>query len=76
MTSTAKTLLFWIMVLATGVLLYQAVQHGSNGRVFSAPNPASARIMLAGRLGYAELLMIFVVALLVWAPVLTNPPAI
>ena len=28
--------------------------------------------MLVGRLGYAELLMIFVVALLVWAPVLTN----
>ncbi len=72
MTSIAKTLLFWIMVLVSGVLLYQAVQHGSSGRVFSAPNSASARIMLVGRLGYAELLMIFVVALLVWAPVLTN----
>jgi len=30
--STAKTILFWILILATAVLLYQVVQHTSSGR--------------------------------------------
>jgi len=30
--STAKTILFWILILATAVLLYQVVQHTSTGR--------------------------------------------
>ena len=32
MNSTAKTILFWILILATAVLLYQVVQHTSSGR--------------------------------------------
>ncbi|PYS00556.1 MAG: cell division protein FtsH [Acidobacteria bacterium] len=32
MNSTAKTILFWILILATAVLLYQVVQHTSTGR--------------------------------------------
>jgi cell division protease FtsH len=30
--STAKTILFWVLILATAVLLYQVVQHTSTGR--------------------------------------------
>src|SRR5260370_39658098 len=30
--STMKTILFWILILATAVLLYQVVQHTSSGR--------------------------------------------
>jgi len=30
--STAKTILFWVLILATAVLLYQVVQHTSSGR--------------------------------------------
>jgi hypothetical protein len=61
MTSTAKTVLFWIMTFLTGVLLYRAVQHGSSGRVLSPVNLASAKHMPFMRLGYHELLMIFAI---------------
>src|SRR5260370_14112171 len=30
--STMKTILFWVLILATAVLLYQVVQHTSSGR--------------------------------------------
>jgi len=70
MSSAAKTVLFWITTFLTGVLLYRTVQHGSSSRALSSLNPASAR-HLPG-LGNAELLMIFVIAVIVFAPVLAD----
>ncbi len=67
MTSTAKTVLFWIMNFLMSVLLYHAAQHG--GR---ASNVASAKQIPGMRLGNAELLMIFIVALIVFAPVIAD----
>src|SRR5712692_9359955 len=72
MTSAAKTFLFWIMVLVMCVLLYQTVHHGTSGRALSSPKAASAKNITVMRLGYAELVMIFVIALLVWLPVLAD----
>jgi hypothetical protein len=63
MTSTAKTVLFWIMTFLTVVLLYSAAQHGSS---------ASAKHTHLMRLGHAELLMILFVAVIVFSPSLTD----
>ena len=43
MNSTAKTILFWILILATAVLLYQVVRHESSGRALSSPKTVSAK---------------------------------
>src|SRR5215510_13954389 len=73
MTSTAKTVLFWITTFLTAVLLYRTALRGSNARPFSSPNSASAQ-MHAIRVGPVELLMlmIFVIAVIVFAPLLTD----
>jgi hypothetical protein len=72
MTSTAKTLLFWIIVLLACVLLYQTVQHGSSGLALSSPKTVPVKNITVMRLGFAEMVMIFVVALLVFAPVVAD----
>src|SRR5262245_12040855 len=69
MTSAAKTVLFWITTFLTGVFVYRTVQGGSTGRALSTLNPASAHV---GRVGNAELLVIFVIAVIVVAPVLAD----
>jgi hypothetical protein len=69
MTAAAKTVLFWITTFLTAVLLYRTVQGGSSGRALSSLNLASVPV---GRLGIAELLVVLVIAVIVFAPMLAD----